>query len=442
MMNIEDIKRKYWLISIFVLLIVASLLTSFIWMSNSIGQSQSQIIKPNLLYAIDHNGSVAVRLVSIDPYANPIAVQTVCNLNNEEKVNLVAIAFSPQGELVGVASSAEALYRITLPDCELDLIFKNNRFRWIPGIAFDRNGNLYGIDSSTNELVYIDIQSQSVTPIGPLNFSISGIGGLAVNFFTDELYAVVNDGTADWLLKIDKITGVATPIGTTGNNLDWTGAEFHPITLELFSIRGPIANVSALMKVDLNTGQETLLGTVDNVRAGNLAAPWPEITLHIYSVKVICDKEVINETFTTPNFGEQPFLLKETVLSTEVNIHNFRETPIRFLIKVVQANPLGSPKGNISEKIEVVLGNNEAVQVNCDNIRELLNVFPFEGFLVIEAPGELAVTAVYRMETQAKTIGGEIATAVSIDVEKIEPSILPTIKPQGEPPRPGRPERP
>ena len=105
--------------------------------------------------------------------------------------------------------------------------------------------------------------------------------------------------------------------------------------------------------------------------------------------------------------------------ATSVNIHNPEESPVVFRKRIALTFPPPAQEpGMVSDPIEDELGPMEALKVACDEIPS--QFFPgvpdlppyVHGFLIIESPGELNVTAVYTTGT---------AEAVqSIDVEEVK----------------------
>ncbi|MBI4339111.1 MAG: hypothetical protein HY680_04065 [Chloroflexi bacterium] len=156
----------------------------------------------------------------------------------------------------------------------------------------------------------------------------------------------------------------------------------------------------------------------------------PKRKLWVYSAKYVCGGERVLEDMTTPNFGTVPFLLETQVFRTEVNIHNYSYDKVIFQKKAVVANPQGVPRGKVSPLVTETLYSNEALEVNCDNVWALLGVAPppdtaiHEGFVVVESPVELEVTAVYRATINKKTTGGDVGAGISVDVVQIQPHPL------------------
>jgi len=101
---------------------------------------------------------------------------------------------------------------------------------------------------------------------------------------------------------------------------------------------------------------------------------------------------------------------------TVINIHNPNDQTVRFRKKLAVAFPPGGQEpGGVSNVIADRLAPNEALSVDCDRIKGdfvLTFIHGAEGFLVIESPRSLDVTAVYT----AGKIEGEVE---SIAVEQI-----------------------
>lgn len=138
--------------------------------------------------------------------------------------------------------------------------------------------------------------------------------------------------------------------------------------------------------------------------------------IYSYSVKFVCGTQEPTQGCTSVRPG---------VYATEINIHNFKdtETPIKkYVLPVVLGeHALGREPGFTGPRAEesIVLPPNTATMDDCCRILELLFSFPPPpsfpvtiGFLVIESPQELNVTAVY---TATDLRFGFI----SIDVEQV-----------------------
>ena len=96
----------------------------------------------------------------------------------------------------------------------------------------------------------------------------------------------------------------------------------------------------------------------------------------VYSSKFVCGRKVSREKMQTENFGKHPFLFEEEEHLTEINIHNYSDSPVTFWTKAVVARPQDKPRGKVSRRVKETLGPNEAMSVNCRNIKGLLSPEP------------------------------------------------------------------
>jgi hypothetical protein len=98
----------------------------------------------------------------------------------------------------------------------------------------------------------------------------------------------------------------------------------------------------------------------------------------------------------------------DATFETNVNLHNPHEEELCLNKYMVVANPQREPRGPISPRVLERFGPNEAIGVNCDNIRDAFAAPPdfIEGFVVLELipdplvaahPPGLAVQAVYNV---------------------------------------------
>jgi photosystem II stability/assembly factor-like uncharacterized protein len=125
--------------------------------------------------------------------------------------------------------------------------------------------------------------------------------------------------------------------------------------------------------------------------------------------------------------------------ATTINIHNPLYEDVIFAKKLALTFP---PKEQLPGKVIPIakdkLGPDEALKVDCVDIRNRLfpNGFPapyIEGFVVIQSPASLDVTAVYT--TASLDSRGRVAEHSSIDIEQIPERVLGERKP---PPRDGK----
>lgn len=120
-----------------------------------------------------------------------------------------------------------------------------------------------------------------------------------------------------------------------------------------------------------------------------------------YAVKIVCTAHIPGTSQTSDG-------LLPGVYETAVNIHNPHDKDVKIRKKV--ANP-----GHISKFLTSGIKPDGVERFVCQNIQDFGTTFihGFEGFLVIESPHSLDVTAVYT----AGASGGGVA---SIAVEQIK----------------------
>lgn len=133
-----------------------------------------------------------------------------------------------------------------------------------------------------------------------------------------------------------------------------------------------------------------------------------------YSAKIICGKQK----------DARDMRLARGLYATTVNIHNLHDFTITFLKKLALTYPPGGQRmGRILPIATDTLAAGGALQTDCVDLQQRLfpNGFPtsyIEGFVVIESPVRLDVTAVY---TSARPGGWFSKPKVtSIDIEKVE----------------------
>jgi hypothetical protein len=115
--------------------------------------------------------------------------------------------------------------------------------------------------------------------------------------------------------------------------------------------------------------------------------------------------------------------LARGLYATTINVHNPNDEPVKLFKKLALTFPPGGQRpGEIMPIAEDVLKPDQALAVDCEDIRRRLfpNGFPagyIEGFVVIQSPASLDVTAVYT--TAALDEDGRAMTHSSIDVERV-----------------------
>jgi len=142
--------------------------------------------------------------------------------------------------------------------------------------------------------------------------------------------------------------------------------------------------------------------------SAQLAAPFQ------YVVKFVCVNEV----------GPNAKAFQRGKFRTVVNVHNPWIQSQPFDKKAVIARSEDEPRGRISEIVTDVLGPDEALSINCEDINGLFGGLaqPIgDGFVVLLSRVQLDVVAVYTARHRGKTSASDVE---SIDVEYIQPTVL------------------
>lgn len=132
-----------------------------------------------------------------------------------------------------------------------------------------------------------------------------------------------------------------------------------------------------------------------------------------YAAKFVCGTQADTDTLR----------LVPGLYGTTINIHNPNDPPARFHKKVAVSYPPAEQRaGEIRQMGEDILQYDEALKVDCEDIREKAfeGTFPapyVEGFVVIQAYASLDVTGVYT--SASLTPNGGPGAHSSIDVEQI-----------------------
>jgi hypothetical protein len=124
----------------------------------------------------------------------------------------------------------------------------------------------------------------------------------------------------------------------------------------------------------------------------------------VYSVKFLCG------TIPSGTPPESPALglpLSPGTYLTAINIHNPNPgipatvpIPLNFRKKALITNPQDEERGKVSQFVNESLLFNQGLEVDCENIRDLLDTGGgfIKGFVVIDSPLQLDVVAVYTLK--------------------------------------------
>jgi uncharacterized protein YjiK len=136
----------------------------------------------------------------------------------------------------------------------------------VEGIAFDPAGTLFGLDSTTHELITIDWHARLGSPVGGIG--MLGVGNLTYDPGRNLLYGIeVVGGASDRLVSIQPATGASTVIGSTGVD-DIGGLAYDPIGRVLYATDA--GNGDTLLRLNVTTGASTVVGPLGFVFVSTL----------------------------------------------------------------------------------------------------------------------------------------------------------------------------
>ena len=275
---------------------------------------------------------------------------------------------------------------------------------------------------------------------------------------------VPGDGNDAWdVFRRDRVTGATERVSVAADGGDGDASSTHGAisddgSVVVFSgaatnlvepaLPGPDAQV---FRRDMVAGTTEVLSLGPGAEPGDLGSVLPApnsdgsvVAFHSQSNNLIAgDTNGVTDVFATGSFldraparfeyaakvlcgivpPEDGARIAPGLYTTSVNIHNPGTETVTFFKKLARAVPPGGQvTGGIFPISEDSLHYDEALNADCADLRARL--FPesgprefFEGFLVIQSPAPLDVTAVY--STAGVDRGGEVTGHSSIDVEVI-----------------------
>jgi hypothetical protein len=142
---------------------------------------------------------------------------------------------------------------------------------------------LYGSVPSPIDLITLDTVTGAGSLVGPSGTE-SGVWGLEYDPHSDTLYGVTNDAVDVWgngqLLRIDRTTGLATPIGgLVGSRVE--GLAYDSVNDELYGSTYPGNN---LVVINTSTGKGTVIGSIGSLNLEGLA--FDPLNGKLYSVDI------------------------------------------------------------------------------------------------------------------------------------------------------------
>ena len=198
----------------------------------------------------------------------------MCALDTIE--NYPSLTFTRSGEFLALNNTEDRLDRIDPCTCEITPVGPVGFESTIVGITTDRGVNLYGVETTQDNLLSLVSTTGTASEIGTRGVDFGSSGAT----WSDELEALwAINSMDDSLYVLDPDTGLATFQAELDRNFGNVGIEYHPGVRKLYACTG-----STLYSVDTETGWVFTIGTIGNYNSNNLAAPyslvecpgWPE----------------------------------------------------------------------------------------------------------------------------------------------------------------------
>jgi Domain of unknown function (DUF4394)/PEP-CTERM motif len=166
---------------------------------------------------------------------------------------VLAVPAGPVGYTAWDVSGADKLVRFDLLTGTGTVIGTNLGYSDIDGLAFNAQGQLFGVDDNTNQLLSINIATGAATAVGSLGSGSFNDMGLA--FLGNTLYMSSNTGgNLGSLFTVNTSTGAATKVG------DFTSP---PRVRSLGSYNGALygwSNADTLITINAATAATTTVG--------------------------------------------------------------------------------------------------------------------------------------------------------------------------------------
>lgn len=216
---------------------------------------------PGWLLTVDDVGEAA-RLMRIDVGSGQTS--EVCTL--APGVGFDSLAITRGGAIYGHDPTADLIRRIDPCTCSVtDLMTSQGPMQ----LAADDDDGLFGLRTTTGELVAIDVASATLTPAGELGPGFTD-GAIAWSDEIDALYAVSGDN--DRLYFVDP-GGTVSLIADLAIDVGGIGLDLHHGTDLLYMC----ASTAVLRWIDTTTGGVVEIAPMNLGSCNDLAAPWGSV---------------------------------------------------------------------------------------------------------------------------------------------------------------------
>ncbi|GFO70838.1 hypothetical protein GMLC_44170 [Geomonas limicola] len=219
------------------------------------------------------NGSYTVSSTKKDYSCLPRSESLTVNGSDLVASNVTA---TPNPPVFYVVDDTNHLARLDLNAQSVTIIGDTQTF--LNDIAFDPNGNLYGI--SGDQLYRIDLQTAQVTPVGPLGTS----DATSLEFSANGTLYTANTA----LYSINPSTGHASLLGSGGDIQYKSSGDLVFLGNQLFLTSIYNTSSNALVRLNPASGVATLVGTIDYPDVFGLSSN-DQVTLYGFSGTKVLD---------------------------------------------------------------------------------------------------------------------------------------------------------
>ena len=226
-------------------------------------------VKPLWLLSIN-NGAQTIQRVDVDTGIGT----TLCKLNGGsgtvfQKTSYPSLTFS-RNKYLYASRMGSWLDVIDPCTCEVTSVGSYGGWSGVNGITSNHGNDLFGVSSTTDELIGIATSTGLATTVGTGLGVDFGTGGATWSDFGKTLYAI--NGTDNSLYKVHPVTGEASLVVELSMDFGTVGIELHPANGVIYAC----TTNAVLREVDPLTGVVTEkpnpIGQTGSCT--NLAAPW------------------------------------------------------------------------------------------------------------------------------------------------------------------------
>jgi|WetSurSiteA1Bulk_404760.scaffolds.fasta_scaffold07017_2 hypothetical protein len=184
------------------------------------------------LFGLQKNSNTVCDLFRVDTITAASIILSTHNYTG----TLACMTFDPKTwtHYILVTGTASKLYTFNPVPGDLLLVAQLSAMYTVSVIAINNSGSMYGIDEISDNLLRINKLTGTVTNIGTLGFNASGISGCDFDPLTGRLYLITPGAINPELRWIDTATGISTSEGMLlGNvkNLAIAGNSFQTPSL-------------------------------------------------------------------------------------------------------------------------------------------------------------------------------------------------------------------